>query len=195
MKPCWKRMAGRTVVAITGRQTRRRQADLAGTETSDHSKIQNQQTSIVNQLLFLPPGPTASQTKSPSSASSSLLTTRMSQLLTPNPSPPTSAAKTSNAPSRSRGFWRRSKVWGSCNHASLLPCNPPPQVANSRRCPMNKIPTTQPDPLDQMSEEYRKIRSNQPSRSSAEMRAQLERNRLDYAEKPQPSSERARPVG
>jgi hypothetical protein len=60
---------------------------------------------------------------------------------------------------------------------------------------MNKIPTTQPDPLDQMSEEYRKIRSNQPSRSSAEMRAQLERNRLDYAEKPQPSSERARPVG
>jgi hypothetical protein len=54
---------------------------------------------------------------------------------------------------------------------------------------MNKIPTTQADPLDQMSEEYRKIRSNQPSLSSAEMRAQLESNRLDYAEKPQSSSE------
>jgi len=49
---------------------------------------------------------------------------------------------------------------------------------------MTKRPTTQ---LDQMSEEYQKIRSNQPSLSSAEMRAQLERNRLDYAEK-QPSS-------
>ncbi len=54
---------------------------------------------------------------------------------------------------------------------------------------MSKSPTTQPDPLDQMSEEYRAIRLNQPSRSSAEMRAQLERNRLEYAEKPQPSSE------
>jgi hypothetical protein len=44
-----------------------------------------------------------------------------------------------------------------------------------------------------MSVKYREIRSNQPSRSSAEMRAQLEKNRLDYAEKqhspnvPQPS--------
>jgi len=54
---------------------------------------------------------------------------------------------------------------------------------------MSKIPTTQLEPLDQMSEEYRKIRSNQPSRSSAEMRAQLERNRLDYAKKQQSSNE------
>ena len=54
---------------------------------------------------------------------------------------------------------------------------------------MSNIPTTQPDPLDQMSEEYRKIRSNQPLRSSAQMRAQLERNRLNYAVKPQSSSE------
>jgi hypothetical protein len=54
---------------------------------------------------------------------------------------------------------------------------------------MSKSPTTQPNPLDQMSEEYRKIRSNQPSLSSAEMRAQLERNLLEYAEKPQSSSE------
>ena len=48
---------------------------------------------------------------------------------------------------------------------------------------MNKIPTTQSEPVARMSEEYRKIRSNQPSLSSAEMRAQLERNRLNYAEK------------
>lgn len=54
---------------------------------------------------------------------------------------------------------------------------------------MHKIPAIQPNPLDQMSEKYRKIRSNQPSLSSAEMRAQLERNRLEYAEKQQPSSE------
>jgi hypothetical protein len=54
---------------------------------------------------------------------------------------------------------------------------------------MSKIPTIQPNPLDQMSEEYRKIRSNQPSLSSAQMRAQLENNRLEYAEKPQLSSE------
>jgi hypothetical protein len=54
---------------------------------------------------------------------------------------------------------------------------------------MIKNPATQPDPLEQMSEDYRKIRSNQPSRSSVEMRAQLERNRLDYAEKQQSSSE------
>jgi hypothetical protein len=49
---------------------------------------------------------------------------------------------------------------------------------------MIKNPTTQSEPLARMSEEYRKIRSNQPSLSSAEMRAQLERNRLDYAKKP-----------
>jgi hypothetical protein len=54
---------------------------------------------------------------------------------------------------------------------------------------MKKTPTTQPDPLDQMSEEYRKIRSNQPALSSAEMRGQLERNRLKYAEQSQSSSE------
>ncbi len=54
---------------------------------------------------------------------------------------------------------------------------------------MSKTTTTQLEPLDQMSEEYWKIRSNQPSLSSAEMRAQLERNRLEYAEKPQSSSE------
>ena len=54
---------------------------------------------------------------------------------------------------------------------------------------MSKIPTTQPDPLDQMSKEYREIRSNQPSLSSAEMRAQLERNRLEYAERPQTPNE------
>ncbi len=53
---------------------------------------------------------------------------------------------------------------------------------------MNKNPIKQMNPLDQMSEEYRKIRSNQPSLSSAEMRAQLERNRLEYAEKLQSSS-------
>ena len=53
--------------------------------------------------------------------------------------------------------------------------------------------TNPPKSLDQMSMKYREIRSNQPSRSSAEMRAQLEKNRLDYAEKqhspnvPQPS--------
>jgi hypothetical protein len=50
---------------------------------------------------------------------------------------------------------------------------------------MTKHPKTQMEPLEQMSAQYRKIRSNQPSRSSLEMRAQLERNRLDYAKKQQ----------
>ena len=59
----------------------------------------------------------------------------------------------------------------------------------SRCCPMSKNPANHPDPLDQMSGEYLKIRSNQPLRSSAQMRAQLERNRLDYAEKQPPSNE------
>ncbi|MES2660135.1 MAG: hypothetical protein V4689_16045 [Verrucomicrobiota bacterium] len=55
---------------------------------------------------------------------------------------------------------------------------------------MKTAPHT-PDSLDQMAAEYRKIRSNQPSRSSAEMRAQLEKNRSDYASRQPSSNEQA----
>ena len=40
-----------------------------------------------------------------------------------------------------------------------------------------------PPNLDQMAKDYRMIRSNQPSMTSEEMRAQLEGNRASYAER------------
>lgn len=78
--------------------------------------IHNPQSKIHN----LRHGLKGSPTKSPSSASSSAVTKRMS-LPMPKPYPPTSAAKTKNALSRSRGFWKRSKGWGSCEHVSNRP--------------------------------------------------------------------------
>ena len=81
----------------------------------------------------------------------------------------------------------RIKAWdGLAGRCSLR--NPRIPVV-SQRCPMSKTPTHPPDLLDQMSEEFRKIRLNQPLRSSAEMRAQLEMNRSDYAERQLSSSE------
>ena len=53
------------------------------------------------------PGPTAFPIKLPSSANSSATTTIRSLLLIPKRSPPTSVGRTKNAPSRSKGFWRR----------------------------------------------------------------------------------------
>jgi len=53
---------------------------------------------------------------------------------------------------------------------------------------MNSFPQDLHPNLDRMAKDYRTIRSNQPSRSSAEMREQLERNRLSYAKRPQSPS-------
>ena len=83
------------------------QTTLAGTEApSSKSKIQNPKSKINNHQSTIPlpsPGPTACRSKSRSFASSSAPATEVSPLLTMlNRSPPYSAAKTKNAPNRSR---------------------------------------------------------------------------------------------
>jgi hypothetical protein len=52
---------------------------------------------------------------------------------------------------------------------------------------MSETPAKSPNSFDPMSLDYRRIRLNQRLLSSEEMRAQLVRNRLDYARKQQSS--------
>ena len=76
--------------------------DPDSSSSNQKSKINNPQSSIP---LPSSHGRTASQIKSPSSASSSATATGMSPLLMmPKLSPPSSAERTRNVPSRSRGF-------------------------------------------------------------------------------------------
>ena len=51
-------------------------------------------------------------------------------------------------------------------------------------CQMKQIVPELPESLARMSQDYRDVRSNQPSLTSEQMRAQLEKNRLNYAERP-----------
>ncbi len=77
-----------------------------------------------------------------------------------------------------RSSLRPAKNWVSC-----------------RYCQMNDPLKNLPDHLDQMAKDYREIRLNQPLRTSAEMRAQLERNRLEYASRPQSRSAKPLLIG
>ena len=103
------------------------QTTLAGTEVpspkskiknqkskinNQQSTINNQQSTIINHQSKIPrrlsSGPTASPTKSPSFASSLAPATRVSPLLMmPNRSLRSSAERTKNASSKSKGFWKR----------------------------------------------------------------------------------------
>jgi hypothetical protein len=69
-----------------------------------------------------------------------------------------------------------------------------PETATSQPCPMKK--TLDPaSPQAQMASDYRQVRLSQPSLTSAEMRAQLERNRLSYAKRQQLPSDKPLSIG